>query len=418
MGAFERRDRVGRENEQVTEKVLQIPASDPKIAFIVTEDWFFASHFLPMLRAARQAGLEPVVITRVRDHAEVIEAAGARVIALEADRRSLNPLGLISTVARLARILRREKIEAVHCIALRSILVGAPAAQMAGITRRVFAVTGGGLLSAKKDFAGRLADTAIRLPIRGLFQSKQTHFLFENTDDPAQFGLAPQDANVTIVGGAGVDPCRLQELPMPTFPPLRVALVARLLWSKGVDLAVEAVRIARAQGHDISLTLCGEPDPANPRAISPALLGEWSAEQGIEWRGFVRDVRTVWREHHVACLPSRGGEGLPRTLLEAASCGRAIVTTDVPGCRHFVRDGVEGRVVPPNDAQALAEALIGLAQDRNAVARMGSAARERIHQGFSEADIIAAVAQMYTGLFSSLRAPGTRSSHQLGSAKP
>ncbi|GHD07617.1 glycosyltransferase family 4 protein [Tianweitania populi] len=401
----------------VTDKVLQNPAPTPKIAFIVTEDWFFASHFLPMLRAARQAGVEPVVITRVRDHADLIEAAGARVIALEADRRSLNPLGLVSTVTRLARILRREKIDAVHCIALRSILVGAPAAQLAGIKRRVFAVTGGGLLSAKKDLTGRFADAAIRLPIRGLFQSKETHFLFENTDDPSQFGLRPEDANVTIVGGAGVDPDHLQELPMPALPTLRVALVARLLWSKGVDLAVEAVRIARAQGHDIRLTLCGEPDPSNPRAISPALLGEWSAEEGIEWRGFVRDVRTVWQEHHVACLPSRGGEGLPRTLLEAAACGRAIVTTDVPGCRHLVRDGIEGRIVPPNDAHALADALIQLSQDHDAVAQMGVAARQRIHQGFSEADIIDAVARMYSKLFSFSEPNDVHSSSLLGSAK-
>lgn len=379
------------------------PASKPKIAFIITEDWFFASHFLPMLRAAHQAGLEPVVITRVRDHAGVIEAAGARVIALDADRRSLNPLALVSTVTRLAAILRREKIDAVHCIALRSILVGGPAAQLAGIKRRVFAVTGGGLLSAKQDLAGRLAEAAIRLPIRSLLQSKATHFLFENSDDPEQFGLRPDDANVTIVGGAGVDPEHLHAMPMPPMPPLRVALVARLLWSKGVDLAVEATRMARARGCDIRLTLCGEPDPANPRAISPALLNEWSAEDGIEWRGFVRDVRTVWRDHHVACLPSRGGEGLPRTLLEAASCGRAIVTTDVPGCRQFVRDGVEGRVVQPNDAAALAEAFVQLAQDHNMVMRMGAAARQRIHQGFRETDTIAAVVDMYTKLFSAGR---------------
>lgn len=387
----------------VTERMPRRPASNPRIAFIITEDWFFASHFLPMLRAARQAGLEPVVITRVRDHARAIEAAGARVIALEADRRSLSPLALVSTVTKLAAILRREKIDAVHCIALRSILVGGPAAQLAGITRRVFAVTGGGLLSAKRDLAGRLAEAAIRVSIRGLLQSKATHFLFENSDDPKQFGLRPDDTRVTIVGGAGVDPDHLRDMPMPQLPPLRVALVARLLWSKGVDLAVEATRTARARGHDIRLTLCGEPDPANPRAISPALLNEWAAEEGIEWRGFVSDVRTVWRDHHVACLPSRGGEGLPRTLLEAASCGRAIVTTDVPGCRHFVRDGVEGRIVAPNDAAALAEAFVRLASDHDMVMRMGTAARKRIYQGFREADTITAVADMYMKLFSTIR---------------
>jgi len=384
--------------------MLLAPPTGPKIAFVVTEDWFFASHFLPMLRAARQAGVEPVVITRVRDHAEIIEAAGGRVIALDADRRSLNPLALGSTVKRLARILRRERISAVHCIALRSIIIGGPAAMLAGIDRRVFAVTGGGLLSAKKDLAGRVAEAALRLHVRRVIQSRNTRYLFENEDDPRQFGLSPDDANVTLVGGAGVDPDHFSELPMPEGATLRVAVVARMLWSKGIDLAVEATKIARARGFDVRLTLCGDPDPANPRSIERSLLQQWATEEGIEWRGFVRDVRDIWRDHHVACLPSRGGEGLPRTLLEAASCGRALVTTDVPGCRHFVRNEREGLVVEPNSAAALADALIQLAANRADVLRMGAAARKRIYEGFREDDTVATIADMYAGMFADFRA--------------
>jgi glycosyltransferase involved in cell wall biosynthesis len=384
--------------------MLLVPPRRPKVAFIVSEDWFFVSHFLPMLRAARQAGLEPVVITRVREHGGIIEAAGARVIPLEADRKSLNPLALVSTIAKLGRILRRERIDAVHCIALRSIVIGGPAAALAGINRRVFAVTGGGFLDAVNDVSGRAAGAILRLHMRHLFQSKGTHFLFENTDDPAKFGLAPSDRKVTIVGGAGVDPDHFAAQPWPEMPPLRVAVVARMLWSKGIDLAVEATLMARGRGHDVRLTLCGEPDPANPRAITPALLEHWAKDEAIEWRGFVRDVRTVWRDHHVACLPSRGGEGLPRTLLEAASCGRAVVTTDVPGCRHLVRDGVEGLVVERDNAAALADAFVRLAENRDEVARMGSAARKRIHDGFRESDLISTVADMYAEMFAASRA--------------
>ena len=120
-----------------------------------------------------------------------------------------------------------------------------------------------------------------------------------------------------------------------------------MLWSKGIDVAVEAVRLARAKGAAIELSLYGAPDPSNPKAIPEKTLKAWSAEPGIAWHGATRDIAGVWREHHVACLPSRGGEGLPRTLLEAAACGRAIVTTDVPGCRTLVRHDVEGLLVPP-----------------------------------------------------------------------
>src|SRR3954464_14659468 len=123
-----------------------------------------------------------------------------------------------------------------------------------------------------------------------------------------------------------------------------------MLWSKGIDVAVEAVRAARAQGAAIELSLYGAPDPSNPKAIPEDTLKAWGAEPGIAWHGATGDIPAVWRDHHVACLPSRGGEGLPRALLEAAACGRAIVTTDGAGCRAPARGGLEGLLVPPGHA--------------------------------------------------------------------
>ena len=141
--------------------------------------------------------------------------------------------------------------------------------------------------------------------------------MFENPDDPVTLGLDPQDTTkVVIVGGAGVDPLILMPSPMPPSPPLKVALVARMLWSKGVDLAVEAVRLARAEGAKVTLTIHGAPDPSNPKAIPEATLKEWAARPGIAWAGPTRDIEGVWKAHHLCILPSRGGEGLPRTILE------------------------------------------------------------------------------------------------------
>jgi glycosyltransferase involved in cell wall biosynthesis len=179
------------------------------------------------------------------------------------------------------------------------------------------------------------------------------------------------------------------------MPPLKIAVIARMLWSKGIDVAVAATRLARAQGAAIELTLYGEPDPTNPKTIPREQLEAWSREPGIAWRGRTDDAASVWREQHVCCLPSRGGEGLPRTLLEGASCGRAVLTSDVPGCRSLVRDGVEGLLVPPNDAEALAAAMVRLADDPARLARMGGAARERVLSGFTERHVASAVAAMY-----------------------
>lgn len=380
------------------EKTVPDRAAPKRLAFVVTEDWFFASHFLPMARAAREMGLEVAVITRVRDHRAAIEAAGAKVIALEAERRSLNPMAAGYAAGRLAAILKAWRPDIVHCIALRAILVGGAAALMAGVPRRVYALTGLGLLGARQDLVGRAARRAVRLLVRGL-ETGRTHYLFENPDDAALLGLDPQDrARVTIVGGAGVDAELLRPEPLPPQPPLQVAVVARMLWSKGIDLAVEAARRARAVGVPIELSLYGAPDPSNPKAIPEEMLQAWSAEPGIAWHGRTADVAAVWREHHACCLPSRGGEGLPRTLLEGAACGRALVTTDVPGCRALVRDGVEGLIVPPEDAAALAEAFAKLAADPALVARLGEAARARILDGFTECDVMEAVKRAYAAV--------------------
>lgn len=370
--------------------------SSHRLAFVVTEDWFFASHFLPMARAARELGLEVDVIARVRDHVSVIEATGAKVVPLEAERRSLNPLAAGDAAGRLAAILKARKPDIVHCIALRSILVGGTAAAMARIDRRVYALTGLGYLGARPDIVGRAARLALRSLIRGPLQSAGTRYLFENEDDPLLLGLDPADATrVRFVGGAGIDPDHFAPGPPPSQPPLKVAIVARMLWSKGIDTAVEAVRLARTSGAQVELSLYGAPDPSNPRAISRDQLETWSREEGIAWHGPTRDAASVWREHHVCCLPSRGGEGLPRTLLEGAACGRAVVTTDVPGCRRLVRDGVEGRVVPPDDPVALAGVFADFASDPARVAAMGEAARSRVLDGFTERAVMEQVKALY-----------------------
>ncbi|MBB4040680.1 glycosyltransferase involved in cell wall biosynthesis [Microvirga flocculans] len=378
----------------------QLALQNRKLVFVVTEDWFFASHFLPMARAARELGLAVTVVTRVREHREVIEATGAKVIPLEAERRSLNPMAAGYAAGQLAAILKAEKADLVHCIALKGILVGGFAAALAGVGRRIYALTGLGFLGARTDSVGRLARRAVRLLVRGL-ETRRTRYVFENADDPRLLGLDPSGGQVTIVGGAGIDPDLLKPEPLPAQPPLKVAIVARMLWSKGIDVAVEAVRAARAGGASIELSLYGAPDPSNPKAIPEETLKGWSAEPGIAWHGATRDIAAVWREHHVACLPSRGGEGLPRTLLEAAACGRAIVTTDVPGCRTLVRDGIEGLIVPPGDAQGLTEALLALARQPERVARMGEAGRARVLDGFTERDVMESVKRLYRSMLAS-----------------
>jgi glycosyltransferase involved in cell wall biosynthesis len=370
-----------------------------KIAFVATEDWFFASHFLPMARAAREMDLDVVVIARERIHRQVIESTGARLIALEAERRSLDPRGLWAYVSRLKAILAHEQPSIVHMIALKPIVLGGMACRLAGIERRVNALTGLGFIGARQDWLGDTARLVARSLLTGPLDGGTVRFLFENPDDPVTLGLDPANADkVTIVGGAGVDPLILTLEPLPWSPPVKFAFMSRMLWSKGPDLAVQALAKARAAGADVALSLVGAPDPSNPKAIPAATLEDWSRRPGLTWYGPTRDIAQVWRQHHVCVLPSRGGEGLPRVLLEAAACGRALITTDVPGCRSFVRDGIDGRVVARDDADALAEAMITLARAPGLVERMGQAARARLLDGHTERDVMEGVKGLWRSM--------------------
>ncbi|MEB2848281.1 glycosyltransferase family 4 protein [Endobacterium cereale] len=366
-----------------------------RIAFVVSEDWFFVSHFLPMLRAAKDAGLDPIIVTRVNRHRETLEELGARVVRLNIERRNIGPLAVAASVLRMANILRRERVDIVHCIALRSIILGGLAANLAGVTNRVLAVTGGGLLTANKGFTAGLSRGFLRNVIRLIALRGSNRFLFENVTDPLSFGLASDAPNVTILPGAGVDPDFYVSKPLPEGEGLKIAMVSRMVWSKGADLAVEAVSLSRARGYDVSLSLFGTPDPSNPRSLSENILKDWSQRPGIAWCGATTDVREVWAAHDLACLPTRGGEGLPRSILEAGACGRAILTTDVPGCRDFIREGKEGWLVPPDNAPALADRICGLAEDHKQVAEAGRAARARILAGFTEAHVMEKVTALY-----------------------
>ena len=374
--------------------------SRPKLLFVATEDWFFVSHFLSVALAAREAGFAVAVAVRVRDPAlqRRIEAAGIRVVPSRHERGRFGPLALVGHVRGFASMFRSERPDIVHLISMRLIVLAGVAAMLTGLSRRVQAVTGLGLIGASTTSKARLVRAALGLLLRGPLGGRSVRYVFENREDPVLLGFSPSGARVVIVGGAGIDPAREVQQPLPPLPPLRVAVVARMVRSKGVDVAVEALHLARAAGAPVELSLYGAPDPENPRTITADMLRGWSAEPGVVWHGHASDIAAVWRDHHVVCVPSRGGEGLPRSLLEGAAAGRAVVTTMTPGCATFTRDGIEGFVVPPGDAEALADVFVTLAHDPALVVRFAQAARDRVVAGFTTEQVSRDFVALYRSL--------------------
>ena len=370
----------------------------PKLMFIVGEDWFFASHFLGMAKAAVKAGYIPLIVAPINAHRAALEAAGCRVIDASVRRDAFGAGAALGAVRFYREIMLRERPAVVHCIALKLIVLAGLAARSARVPALVLAPTGLGYLWTAKDVKARLGRALVRTSIRGLCATGRTRFLFENHDDPFRLGLSFGDDRCVFVGGAGVDPAQFPARPPRPGNSLRVAVVARMLRAKGILEAVAAVERARALGADIVLDLWGAPDPANPFSVAEAELKSLQSRPGIAWRGRTDDVPGVWRDADVAMLLSHEGEGLPRSLVEAAASARPIVTTRTPGCREVVDDGVEGFLVPPREVEAPAQALLRLAREPDLRARMGAAARARFEHRFTAGMVEATVEKLYRDL--------------------
>jgi glycosyltransferase involved in cell wall biosynthesis len=365
----------------------------PKILYLASEDWFFASHFLPLVKAARDCSLDVVVATRVNHHRQTLEAAGCRVIALPINRGRLAPFALMREIAAIAGLIRRERPDIIYCMALRMAALGGIASRLVGMRRPVLAVTGLGTLWVNEDTKSIAARAVVRWLVRRLV-SGGARMVFENHDDPREFGLDPAASNITIVPGAGVNPADFSRTPEPVAPAVKFAVVSRMLRTKGIADAVAALRQARGQGAAIELHLFGNPDPTSRDSCTEAELRVWAAEPGLFWHGPTNDVAAVWRDHHAALLLTYR-EGLPRMLVEAAAAGRPIIATNVAGCREIVHDGVEGLLVPARQPDAAAAAMQRLAADRGLRRRMGDAAHSGFLDGFTDAHVRDKISALY-----------------------
>jgi glycosyltransferase involved in cell wall biosynthesis len=371
--------------------------SHPKILFFVTEDWFVCSHWLPLMIGAKDAGFDVVVVTRTNRHAEMILQHGARVIPFEISRRGSNPFREFSTVLRLARIYRKEQPDIVHHIAMKPMLYGSLVAHLMRETHTVNWVAGMGWLFVSNNRRAKLLQIAVRKMLGLLLRG--TSVIVENKDDQAIISdLGVADQHIHLVCGAGVDTLVYAPSPEPDGVPL-VVLPARMLWDKGVEEFVDAARQLRQRGVKARFVLVGEPDEGNPASVPELQLAAWKNEGVVEWWGRREDMPRVYAQSHIVCLPSYR-EGLPKTLLEAASCARPIVTTDVPGCRDVVRDGDNGLLVEARNATALANALARLLADPELRLRMGQRGRELVLDKFSQERIVGQVLALYRGVLS------------------
>jgi glycosyltransferase involved in cell wall biosynthesis len=367
----------------------------PRLLYLVAEDWYFCSHRLPLAVAAREQGFEVIVATRVQQHGEQIRAAGLGLMPLRLERHSHNPLRELGALVEIIGIYRRLRPDLAHHVAIKPVLYGSIAAWLTRTPAVVNAIAGLGYVASSTDLRARLLRPAIQMAYRLLLNRSGSRLIVQNPDDVealTQSHIMDRD-RVTLIRGSGVDTRYFSPTPEPEGPRLTV-LPARLVRDKGVAEFVEAARLLRAQGVDARFALVGEPDPGHPAEIAQSEIERWQAEGVVEYWGWRDDMREVYRQAHIVCLPSYR-EGLPKALIEAAACGRPTVTCDVPGCREVVRDGDNGLLVAPRTVEPLAQALRRLIGDAGLRARMGARSRDRALAEFSIERVVADTLAVY-----------------------
>jgi glycosyltransferase involved in cell wall biosynthesis len=292
------------------------------------------------------------------DVAKALAERGARYLPVPLRRTGLNPLLDAWSVVRLAELLRRMRPDLLFAYTSKPVIYGAMAARLAGVPN-VFAlisglgyafVEGGGLA---RDLMRRLISTLYRTSLR-----RTDGVFFQNHDDLEDFrrlAIIGERHRAIRVNGSGVDTSHYRFSP-PRLEPPTFLLIARLLKDKGIVEFVEAARRLRARHPQARFRLLGPLD-SNPAAIPMGDLERWRAEGVVEYLGEAEDVRPHLADTTAFVLPSAYREGIPRTLLEAMSTGRALITTDTPGCRDSVLPGENGFLVPVRDAGALADAM-------------------------------------------------------------
>ncbi|WP_144630687.1 glycosyltransferase family 4 protein [Bordetella genomosp. 13] len=373
-------------------------ASRRRLLFVVNNPAFFMSHRLWPALAAQAAGWDVHVATMDGPAVADIVARGMTHHVIPLTRSGKQPLQELGSMLAMFRLFRRVRPDVVHLVTIKPVLYGGIAARLAGVPGMVAAISGLGFIFLSAGPKARLVRSVVGVMYRLALGHRNSRVIFQNAADRDTLRRlgAVREGQVVMIRGSGVD---LREWPAEPEPPKPVValMVARLLRDKGVGEFVEAARRLRAQGLEVRMQLAGGIDPGNPASATEADVARWREDGAVEVLGERADVAGLLAASHIAVLPSYR-EGLPKSLLEAAACGRAVVTTDVPGCRDAITPDRTGLLVPAKDAGALADAIARLAADDALRLAMGRAARELAEQEFDVQDVNRRHLEVYDAL--------------------
>ncbi len=368
-----------------------------RILYLATEDWYFWTHRLPLALAMRNAGWEVLVMTKSGKYADEMRRLGLQVIPWKVSRIHLNPVRDLFATLQVASVYWRLRPTIAHHVALKPVVLG-------GLVVSLFRIPSVNSINGLGHTFGTETTTMLALRVailslcRMVLKRSKSVAIFQNTADRDVFmerSIIAADQAV-VIPGAGVDLQVFRPVVRPTGQPM-VLLASRMLWEKGVGEFVQAAGKLRARGVSAKFVLAGRVDSEAATALPEWQLRKWTNSGVVEWVGHREDISQLLADATVVVLPSYH-EGMPKILLEAAACGRPIVTTDCPGCNDVVDDGVNGFLVPPRDPRALADTIEALLSNPELCRKMAAASREKAEREFGIDAVVRQTMQLYSKL--------------------
>ena len=373
---------------------------NPRVLYVITEDWFFHSHFLDRAKYIAASGGTVGVATRFSIHEEELRNLGFELFPVNFSRRGLNPITDFLTALKIRKIVRRFKPDIAHNVALKPVVTGTFGELLGRQGVVINALVGMGYIFTSTDTRASVVKPFLSRILKSLLRSKPVHVVIENPDDLNSLvddGFVRQ-SQISLIRGAGVDLNAFPSHP-EVVGPVVVTLVSRILRDKGVLEFIDAASQLQTRVPEVIFQIVGEPDLGNPSAIPQSDIDSWVSLPNVSYLGRRSDIADILKGSHIVCLPSYR-EGLPKSLLEALSCGRPIITTDVPGCREVCNDGVNGLLIPARDSSALSHAIEKLALNQDLRQAMGRAGRVRAESEFSNEIVCAQTLDLYRRLMS------------------
>ena len=377
-----------------------------RLLYVVNVGWFFVSHRLPLALAAKKAGYEVHVATALDRDLDagtrtLLESSGLVVHRLRFSRSGSNPFELLRDFLDLLRLYRRLRPDLVHLVALKPMLLGGMVAKVVGVRRVILAVPGRGSVFSARGLLAALRRGVVTRLYRLAYRRGANRVIIQNAEDRDYFLARRVFAadDIRLIRGSGADISRFKPAPEVGGVPV-VVFASRMLREKGAEDFVAAARLLKGRGVEGRFVLVGDPDPGNPHSHTRAELQAWADGGVVDWWGHRADIGAVFAGCHFVCLPTFYGEGVPKVLIEAAACGRPIVTTDQAGCRDIVRHEHNGLLVPARDVEALAAALERLLRDPALRQQMGARGRALVEAEFSLDIVVRQTLEIYRELLS------------------